>query len=76
MRKSRPHRLFTAFWLFFSVLVSGTIAEAALTLPADLMIIEEEAFMNDTSVTGLAVLPDGVQYIGENAFSGTESGLP
>jgi len=58
-------------------LCSAGLAET-LTLPADLMMVEAEAFMGDASLKTV-VLPDGLQTIQTKAFAGsgvTDVNLP
>ena len=58
-------------------LCSAGLAET-LTLPADLMTVEAEAFMGDASLKTV-VLPDGLQTIQTKAFAGsgvTDVNLP
>jgi len=57
--------LLTALLLCFS-------AQAALNLPDDLTNIEDYAFYEDTSLTGVIDIPDGVTHIGYRAFSYTD----
>lgn len=45
-------------------------ASADLALPDDLTVIEAEAFLNNTALTGELTIPDGVTVIGERAFAG------
>lgn len=43
-------------------------AMADVALPADTAVIEAEAFLNDTSLTGVVTIPAEVTMIGEKAF--------
>lgn len=45
------------------------LADSTLTLPASLMSIQDEAFMNDTSFDAV-ILPEGIESIGARAFAG------
>lgn len=56
--------------LMISVLFLAARAEEPFVIPADVAVIEEEAFMGDTSITSL-VVSEGVREIGARAFSGT-----
>lgn len=59
-------------WPLLLVLVLGAFAALAdMTLPAELTVIEAEAFLNDASLTGTLAIPDGVTVIGARAFEGT-----
>ena len=51
------------------LLVSAAFAD--FVFPGSLERIEEEAFLNDASLTGLVAVPAGVTHIGKDAFSGT-----
>lgn len=46
-------------------------AGAQTELPSELIHIEESAFEGDASLTGLVILPDTVETIGERAFAST-----
>ncbi len=46
-------------------------AAAAITWPADLQVIEEEAFSGDASLTGTLILPEGLLRVGKRAFAST-----
>ena len=45
-------------------------AQADVTLPDDLTRIEAQAFLNDKSLTGALIIPEGVTEIGAQAFKG------
>ncbi|MBQ2954485.1 MAG: leucine-rich repeat protein [Clostridia bacterium] len=45
-------------------------AQADVTLPDNLTVIEAQAFMNDKSLTGALIIPEGVTEIGAQAFKG------
>lgn len=45
-------------------------AYADATLPEGLLVIEEQAFLNDTALTGELIIPEGVTEIGAQAFKG------
>ena len=49
-------------------------ASAAVELPADLTEIGDEAFMNAT-LSSIIAIPDGVKTIGRRAFSGSSAGF-
>ena len=53
------------------MLLQGTAL--AVTLPGELQAIEESAFEGDAALAGVAVLPDGVIFVGSRAFA--ETGL-
>lgn len=59
--------LLIASMLFLTSSVEAS-AEAVLELPANLEIIEEEAFMGSTSLESV-ILPDGIKIIGDRAFA-------
>ena len=63
---------FSAVLLLVSLLLSLIPAHASLTFPANLEIIEDGAFENDSSVSGIVALPEAVHSIGERAFAGTD----
>ena len=69
--------LFLGLALLFTVCIPAAGAEF-LDLPEDLLTVEEEAFLNCTSLTGELSLPAGVVTIGAYAFAGCTgfSGLP
>ncbi len=46
-------------------------ALAGFTFPKALRRVEDEAFLNDTSLTGLVELPAGVESVGKRAFYGS-----
>ena len=60
--------------LIFCILggLGGALAERTLSLPASLEVIEDEAFMNDTSLERV-VVPEGVRRIGARAFAGSSA---
>ena len=70
-----------AIAIILSMLLSGVSAMAelaTLTLPAAIMIIDEEAFMDSTAIEKV-VLPEGIQEIRARAFANSslkEIGLP
>lgn len=66
--KQRIIALFLAFIMAASMPVA---ALAAMVLPTSLEQIEQEAFAGDSSLQGLARIPDGVTAVGQNAFQGT-----
>lgn len=70
MKKHSP--ILMKFWpvLLALVLVALT-ALADVTLPAELTVIEAEAFLNDFNLTGTLHIPHGVTSIGRRAFEGT-----
>ena len=55
------------FCILTAILILGTASAIAASLPADLTIIEDEAFYG-VSMTEL-IIPDGVTFIGAHAFS-------
>ena len=58
-------------WLLLTLLLAVFCFSAAadeLVLPSDVKEIREEAFMGDTSLDTV-VLPEGITYIGDDAFS-------
>ncbi len=60
-------------FIALAVLLSAAVSLAAadgLSLPADTQVIEDEAFRQCESLTGTAVIPDGVTSIGAYAFAG------
>lgn len=64
---------FLALALFFGIIVPANSASAmgqSLRLPSGLTAIEEEAFMNDTSL-GDVFIPSDVKTIGKRAFYGS-----
>ena len=67
-------RKLTAIFMVVMLLVAdvAAMAEAAgtLILPGSLEVIEEEAFMGDTSITHV-VVPEGATAIGPRAFAGS-----
>lgn len=69
MKKSMMKR-FVKCWPLALALLLGLTALADATLPADLTVIEAEAFQYDTSLTGTLTIPDGVTVIGARAFEG------
>ncbi len=54
-------------WLILLMMLVSFTAVADITLPRDTSVIEEEAFMGDTSLTSL-VLPSGTLQIDDRAF--------
>ncbi len=50
------------------VLFAALPAQADIILPANTTIIEDQAFMNDASLIGTIVIPEGVTEIGVEAF--------
>lgn len=62
------------------LIAMGCLAAAAesLSLPEGTQVIEAEAFLNCTSLTGALVIPDGVLEIGASAFAGCDgfTGVP
>lgn len=70
MKKNTPTLM--KFWpVLLALLLVCLTALADMTLPADLTVIEAEAFLNDAGLTGTLVIPDGVTSIGRSAFEGT-----
>ena len=70
MKKHTPTLM--KFWpVLLALLLVCLTALADMTLPADLTVIEAEAFLNDAGLTGTLVIPDGVTSIGRSAFEGT-----
>lgn len=60
------------FWpVLLALLLAGLTALADVSLPADLTVIEAEAFLNDFNLTGTLSIPRGVTSIGRSAFEGT-----
>ncbi|MBR5302874.1 MAG: leucine-rich repeat protein [Clostridia bacterium] len=55
--------------LFCCLACMTAMAEVVLQLPSALVEIDDEAFMNDTSITSV-VIPDGAVSIGVRAFAG------
>lgn len=60
----------TVFFLLLLFLLCSVAWADEIKLPADLKTVEDEAFMNDASVTAV-ILPDGLETIGKNAFANT-----
>ena len=60
--------------LLCALLLGGAAAEeyGILTLPAGLKVIEEEAFLNDTSLEAV-VIPEGTARIDSMAFAGSSA---
>ena len=56
-------------WLFC---FTDSARADTLVLPEGLTVIDEEAFMGDTSITSV-VLPDSLRVIGDRAFAGCTS---
>lgn len=61
--------LITGLVLLFCMLGFASALADVLTLPAALTAIEDEAFMNDASITSV-VIPEGTVSIGARAFAG------
>ena len=59
---------------WFAILVLCALmalpAYADVGLPSQAMVIEAEAFRNDTSLVGKLTLPEGITTIGDYAFAG------
>ena len=70
MKKSMLKRMLKCWPLALALLLLGLTALADATMPADLTVIEAEAFRGDTSLTGALVLPENVAVIGARAFEG------
>ena len=70
MKKNRLPSLLKLWPLLLALLLVGLTALADVTLPANLTVIEAEAFLNDTSLNGTLTLQEGVTEIGERAFEG------
>ena len=70
MKKSMLKRMLKCWPLALALLLLGLTALADATMPADLTVIEAEAFRGDTSLTGTLVLPENVAVIGARAFEG------
>ena len=51
-------------------LLFASPVRADVSLPGELLIIGEQAFLNDTSLTGKLIIPEGVTEIGAEAFKG------
>lgn len=68
MNKFLSRILLTAIAAF---LLLGLANAGAASLPSGLTAIEDEAFMGNTSLSGVMALPSGVSAIGTDAFSGT-----
>ena len=64
----RVCRLMTLMLLLLAFPLCAAMAE--VTLPADLTVIEAEAFLNDTLLLGDLSIPEGVTEIGASAFEG------
>lgn len=70
MKKNRLLSLLKLWPLLLALLLVTFTALADVTLPADLTVIEAEAFLNDFRLTGTLTIPDGVTVIGDRAFEG------
>ena len=68
MKKSHILKLWP---LLLALLLVALTALADVKLPPDLAVIDDEAFLNDASLTGTLRIPDGVTVIGARAFEGT-----
>ena len=55
--------------LLLLVLCCFSASAEGLSLPADTLVIEQEAFLNCTSLTGALVIPNGVTQISPSAFA-------
>lgn len=70
MKNHMMKRILKCWPLALALLLLGLTALADATFPADLTVIEAEAFRGDTNLTGTLVLPENVAVIGERAFEG------
>lgn len=70
MKNHRLLSLLKCWPLALALLLVSLTALADVALPADMTVIEAEAFLNDTSLTGALDLPDSVTMIGARAFEG------
>lgn len=70
--KNKRIRILAKLWpVALALLLAALTALAEVTLPAEVTVIEAEAFLNDSSLTGTLVIPEGVTTIGPRAFEGT-----
>ena len=70
MKHSR-FRVLLALWpVLLALLLVTFTAMADVYLPPSLTVIEAEAFLNDTHLTGPLVIPPSVRVIGPRAFEG------
>ncbi len=70
MKKDRLLSKMKYLPLAAALLILCVTALADVCIPGTTTVIEAEAFLNDTSLTGSLELPDGVQVIGPRAFEG------
>ena len=56
--------------ILLALLLAGFTALADVRLPEQLTVIEAEAFLNNTHLTGPLVIPPSVRVIGPRAFEG------
>ena len=70
MKKHTP-TLMKLWPVLLALVLAALTALADVTLPAELTVIEAEAFLNDTGLTGTLYIPHGVTSIGRRAFEGT-----
>ena len=61
----------TGAWIIIMMILFSSMALADFLLPANLTLIGEEAFMGDSTLTGLVVIPGTVTEIRRDAFTGT-----
>lgn len=70
--KKHPLKHLLKLWpVLLALVLAAFTAMADVTLPADLTVIEAEAFLNDFQLTGTLRIPEGVTTIGARAFEGT-----
>lgn len=68
MQTKRCRLLFLLVFVLPFIFLSQAPASETLALPEDLLVIEDEAFMGDTSLEAV-ILPENVQKIGSRAFA-------
>lgn len=70
MKKNRLLSLLRCWPLLLALVLVSLTALADVSLPADLTVIEAEAFLNDFKLFGKLTIPEGVTIIGDRAFDG------
>ena len=67
MKKHPLTHLLKLWPVLLALVLAAFTALADVTLPADLTVIEAEAFLNDFQLTGTLRIPEGVTSIGARA---------